>query len=151
MDIDDDGDLDLTVVAINENDITVTIIFRNDSPLGGEIAIFTDIGQEVGNGLNPLKARSADVDNDGYDDLLMITDTIAFRSTGAVGSTQTVVNDHSAGCFADFNEDGTVNVQDLLTLIAAWGPGTGNEDLNGDGTVNVADLLLLIGAWGECP
>jgi predicted outer membrane repeat protein len=151
INIDDDSDLDLAVVAENENGVTVTIMFRNDSPVGGEIAIFTDIGQEEGHGLNPLKTRSADVDGDGYDDLLMITDTIAFRSAGAVGSTQTIVNDHTIGCYGDFNADGTVNVQDLLTLIAAWGPGNGAEDLNEDGTVNVADLLLLIGVWGECP
>ena len=151
IDMDDDGDLDLAVVANNADGIAVTVMFRNDSPIGGELVIFTDIGHEEGSGLNPLKARSADVDGDGYDDLLMITDTIAFRSAGAVGSTQTVVNDHTTGCLGDFNDDGSVTVLDLLTLIAAWGPGNGEEDLNGDGNVNVLDLLLLIGAWGECP
>jgi len=152
IDIDGDGDLDLAVVAENDGGITVTVLFRNDSPSGMEIAIFTDIGQEEGAGLNPLKARSADVNNDGFDDLLMITETIAFRSAGAVGSTQTVVNSlTSNSCPGDFDDNGQVAVADLLVLIAAWGPGNGAEDLNGDGNVNVLDLLLLIAAWGECP
>jgi len=54
-------------------------------------------------------------------------------------------------CPADLNNDGTVNVADLLDLIAAWG--TCNDcaaDFDGDGTVAVADLLTLIAAWGNC-
>jgi len=56
------------------------------------------------------------------------------------------------------NGDDTVNVQDLLAVIGAWGP-CGNPsncpaDLapaNGDDVVNVQDLLAVIGAWGACP
>jgi len=153
IDVDDDGDLDLAVVATNQNGNTVTVLFRNDSPVGGELAIFTDFGHEEGSGINPLKTRSADVDNDGFDDLIMVTDTVAFRSNNAVGSTQTVVNSHAppTPCPGDFNGDGAVNVADLLVLMAAWGPGNGDEDINGDGSVNVADLLILMGAWGACP
>ena len=152
IDIDDDNDLDLAVVATNESGDIVTVLFRNDSPLGGELAIFTDIGHEEGSGLNPLKARSADVDNDGYDDLLMITNTIAFRSNTAVGSTQTVVNSYiPPPCPGDLNDDGTINVADLLIIMESWGPGNGDGDINGDGNVNVADLLILMSAWGVCP
>ena len=44
---------------------------------------------------------------------------------------------------ADVNGDGTVNLLDLLAVLAAWGPGPGcPEDVNGDGTVNAPDLLL---------
>ncbi len=50
--------------------------------------------------------------------------------------------------------DGTVNVPDLLALLAAWGgpqtPGT-TCDLSGCGVVNVPDLLQLLAAWGNCP
>jgi hypothetical protein len=54
-------------------------------------------------------------------------------------------------CSGDTNCDSTVNVTDLLAVIAAWGntPG-GRADINGDATVNVTDLLAVIAAWGPC-
>jgi hypothetical protein len=54
-------------------------------------------------------------------------------------------------CPGDLDSSGSVDVTDLLALIAVWGPGGGPADLNGDLVVNVDDLLLLIGAWGACP
>jgi len=59
-------------------------------------------------------------------------------------------------CFADTDCDGTVNVFDLLDLLAAWGdcdpaPAPCAADITGDGTVNVFDLLDLLAAWGDCP
>ena len=48
----------------------------------------------------------------------------------------------------DINNDGSVNVQDLLLLLAEWGnSGANGADLNGDGTVNIQDLLLLLANW----
>ena len=55
-------------------------------------------------------------------------------------------------CPADVNEDGFVNVNDLLAIVGAWGPCTScSEDINGDGYVNVTDLLTVIDRWGTCP
>ena len=55
-------------------------------------------------------------------------------------------------CPADTNIDGSVNVTDLLALLAAWGSNPGHPaDINDDGNVNVTDLLALLGAWGACP
>jgi hypothetical protein len=55
-------------------------------------------------------------------------------------------------CTGDiFGDDGLVNIEDLLTMIAAWGSDDANADVNDDGTVNIADLLLLIADWGICP
>lgn len=53
----------------------------------------------------------------------------------------------------DINEDGVVNVTDLLSVITSWGScGPCNTpcpaDVNHNGTVNVADLLLVISDWG---
>ncbi|MCH7547601.1 MAG: hypothetical protein IID30_14465, partial [Planctomycetes bacterium] len=56
-------------------------------------------------------------------------------------------------CPADLNDDGIVNVTDLLVLLASWGvcPATGcRADLNGDGFVNVTDLLELLASRGAC-
>jgi hypothetical protein len=53
-------------------------------------------------------------------------------------------------CPADVNGDGTVDVLDLLAVLAAWGATGGPEDINGDGIVNVLDLLEVLAAWGPC-
>ena len=55
-------------------------------------------------------------------------------------------------CPEDLNSDTTVNIADILALIAAWGPcGTCDEDISGDGNVDISDLLALMAAWGICP
>lgn len=55
--------------------------------------------------------------------------------------------------FGDLNDDGIVDVLDLLILLAAWGPCPAlpdpcPADLNESGTVDVQDLLLLLSNWG---
>lgn len=64
---------------------------------------------------------------------------------------------HHVAIHGDINDDGSVDVLDLLELIAAWGncdmppPGEGGDDcvpdLNGDGNVDIEDLLELIAQW----
>jgi len=72
-----------------------------------------------------------------------------------------------AGCLADIAPlgsppgDGTVNVDDLLAVINAWGPCANPNacpaDIApagppiGNDVVNVDDLLAVINGWGECP
>ncbi len=57
------------------------------------------------------------------------------------------------------DRDGVVNVEDLLLVIAAWGPcatlaalGGCAADIapppGGNGVVDVVDLLAVIGDWG---
>lgn len=53
-------------------------------------------------------------------------------------------------CDADCSGDGTVDVSDLLAVIAAWGTSSGC-DTNEDGIVDIGDLLSVVGAWGSCP
>lgn len=52
----------------------------------------------------------------------------------------------------DLNGDGIVDVLDLITMLAAWGPcpkrGHCTADLNENGTVDVQDLLILLASWG---
>ena len=56
----------------------------------------------------------------------------------------------SDGCPADLNCDGTVNVNDLLDILAAWGQSAVPEDIDESGTVDVNDILLLLSLWGPC-
>jgi uncharacterized membrane protein len=53
----------------------------------------------------------------------------------------------------DVTGDGVVNIDDLLAVIAAWGPcpappATCAADVTVDGAVNIDDLLLVISSWG---
>ncbi|TVQ53582.1 MAG: hypothetical protein EA377_07680, partial [Phycisphaerales bacterium] len=63
-----------------------------------------------------------------------------------------IVNDDDPGILGDLNNDGVVNVFDLLLLLEGWGtcadPENCPADLNNDGVVNVFDLLLLLENWG---
>jgi len=56
-------------------------------------------------------------------------------------------------CAADVAEgDDTVNVFDLLELLAGWGAdGPGADLAEPNGVVDVFDLLALLAAWGPCP
>jgi predicted outer membrane repeat protein len=55
-------------------------------------------------------------------------------------------------CPWDLSGDGTVNVVDLLMLLAEFGSCDGSPaDFNGDGWVTVVDLLALIANFGPCP
>jgi hypothetical protein len=68
----------------------------------------------------------------------------------------------AATCTADIapagTPNGTVNVDDLLAVINAWGvcanPNVCPADIapiGGNDVVNVDDLLAVINAWGACP
>lgn len=54
-------------------------------------------------------------------------------------------------CPADIDGSGSVDVADVLAVIADWGDDDSDADVNDDGTVDVNDLLAVIGAWGACP
>lgn len=58
----------------------------------------------------------------------------------------------TAPCPGDLNEDGIVDVRDLLQLVHAYGEtGAVPEDLDGDGIVDSSDLLVLLRNMGPCP
>jgi hypothetical protein len=53
-----------------------------------------------------------------------------------------------AGGCADLSGDGSVDVTDLLTLLAGFGGSDAGSDVNEDGSTDVTDLLLLLGQFG---
>lgn len=55
-------------------------------------------------------------------------------------------------CTGDVDGSRSVDFQDLIDVLIAWGPCAGcPEDIDRDGVVGFADLLILLGAWGVCP
>ena len=55
----------------------------------------------------------------------------------------------------DVNDDGIVNVLDLIDLLLCFGlpaaPGCEGEDVNGDGTIDVLDLIEVLVTFGLTP
>jgi len=88
---------------------------------------------------------------------LTIADT-SFCSNAASGADDIAGNWDDAGgntfddcpCSSDFDGSGSVDVGDLLTVVAWWGSAGPLGDANGDGTVDVTDLLIAMEQWGTC-
>ena len=90
-----------------------------------------------------METTSSDYGGSGYDTSFGWGMVNAFAAVKAV--------DVEDPCPADIDGNGSVGVDDLLALIANWGPCTGCAgDFDESGAVGVDDLLLLIGAWGPC-
>jgi hypothetical protein len=54
-------------------------------------------------------------------------------------------------CEGDVDGDGTVNIDDIIAVILAWGDtGTSPADLNGDSVVNALDFAIVLTAYGTC-
>jgi hypothetical protein len=51
------------------------------------------------------------------------------------------------GCDADFNDDGSVNSQDVLAFLNAWVVQDPSADINDDGTVNTQDVIAFLNVW----
>ncbi|MBT4584912.1 MAG: hypothetical protein HOC93_07525 [Phycisphaerae bacterium] len=141
LDIDDDGVLDFEPWTDAVDGVRIIA-----DPNGGEHTYLMD--EEIG----PTP--------DGY------APSHIYRYTGACGNfamgtydpydpeaTDTPGSENPAcptACEGDFDDSGVVDVDDLLSFIAAWGSNDMFFDLDGDGVVGVDDLLLLINAWGPC-
>ncbi len=54
-------------------------------------------------------------------------------------------------CLGDVDGDGQVNVDDILSVISAFGACGGcPEDMDGDGQVGVYEILIILDTWGAC-
>ena len=61
-------------------------------------------------------------------------------------------DNNPAACTGDLDGNGTVDVEDMLTILNAWGPCSGcSADIDASGEVEVNDMLALLAAWGNCP
>ena len=64
---------------------------------------------------------------------------------------QPLLGDVCQPCFEDVNDDGVVDLADLLQVLSFFGGGPGG-DVNQDGVTDLADLLAVLAAFGTpCP
>ncbi|MCZ6837064.1 MAG: FG-GAP-like repeat-containing protein [Planctomycetota bacterium] len=153
VDVDQDGDRDLVVAVNNASTGRIVRIYRNDSSAMDTI-VFTQVN-DVAQGENPVLVRAGNVDGIDGKDLITINESVSINRESVKGppANQFGVFLNTIPCPADSDGSGMVDVQDLLALLAAWGPCPAScpEDYDSSGTVDVVDLLTLLAAWGACP
>jgi hypothetical protein len=154
-DYDDDGDVDLSLVldGVGDQPTRVVRVLRNDLS-GGQIALVNALEAESGDA--PLFVRSGDVDNDASSlaDIVTVGD-VGQSPIGRNGVTPDPVSAllGSLGCPGDTDGDNTVDLNDLLTVLANFGTTTTNGPADGDldnsNTVDLNDLLEALANFGN--
>ena len=81
------------------------------------------------------------------------TNTVEVSATGIEGliTFHAISDTESPPIAADVNNDGSVNILDLVLVASAFGNQGRNlaGDVNGDGVVNAQDLVLVAGMFGD--
>ncbi len=177
MDSENDGDQDLAILIYNG----ALELWRNDTePAGNWLRLFLDTSNNPRLAPRGFQARVVATAG-GQSQCRVMNSSPSYAATCeqtvhfGLGSAELVdelriewprgyvtvlhdvpVNQHltvTAPSLADLNADGSVNVQDLLVLLALWGdagaPPHLRADLDNDGLISAADLLLLLGVWGQ--
>jgi hypothetical protein len=80
-----------------------------------------------------------------------------FTSAGGLPASNIAIWDPAAAqtCAPDSNQDGQIDVDDLIAIIEQWGPcdlacAADSAPCGGDGQVSLDDLLAVISGWGSC-
>jgi hypothetical protein len=114
--------------------------------VSGEVSLTIDGGSFMNSGMptvNLITPATAEVSNSQF-----------CGSAVHIAGTWTDLGGNSFSftcpCPGDGIPDGTVDVHDLLGMIAAFGSDDETWDFDGDGLVGVNDMLVLIAAWGPC-
>ncbi|MBG84818.1 MAG: hypothetical protein CMJ40_09770 [Phycisphaerae bacterium] len=92
------------------------------------------------------------IEAQGTTDWLVVSMSAEYSSSTAYLDTNAalIVGYDLETCEGDFNQNGEVDVDDLLALINAYGNLDNQYDLDGNSLINVNDVLLLLTAYGEC-
>jgi hypothetical protein len=147
--------------GLNAFDVSPLDIELPPGRFGIGLEFLTD--QTIG---NPLFIPSVASDNDGHNNAggvvrnWVLVNGVSWQSSQALGVSgdwiiRAVVQTCAASCpwdIAPGGGDGTVGINDFLSLLAVWGtdPG-GPPDFDGSGAVDVVDFLELLTHWGPCP
>ena len=62
----------------------------------------------------------------------------------------TFVDDDEPACPEDVDENGSVDFNDILAVLSAWGTDDAAADVDESGSVDFNDVLALLSAWGSC-
>lgn len=138
LDLDEDDDLDIAVVAKNDQDVVVARVLRND--LSGAQLAFAPAA-DLDAGTEPVAVAAGDLNGDTKDDLIAVG-----GATGRSGGVVIRLNSPPPG-FDDLDGDGDVDGDDFVLFCACMaGPemtpplDCGGADLDTDQDVDLRDL-----------
>jgi hypothetical protein len=101
---------------------------------------------EIGAGSNPHWHHATDLPSTYTEDDYRLGFNILSMICGAIGE---LSGAESVPCTGDATGDGTVDVTDLLAVLAEWNcQAACAADVTGDDRVDVSDLLAVLGDWG---
>ncbi len=158
VDLDNDGDEDLAVVARDDGGTLVVRVLRNDTLLGDAGATYSR-DADITSTSNPLLVLAGNVNStvDSTVDLVVLSD--ATLLAGARGmqpaESQVVLNVPPAPppvCLGDADRNDTVNFTDILSVLANFGGGGPAGDADHNNIVNFNDVLSVLANFGApCP
>jgi len=136
-----------------DNNVLNLLILNNDDSLAHDIqfAIPCDrIGGVVAD-LEILSGDLTEVSSTDASTIQNVSDTYTFSAPMFSVSTLKIPYSPGSGClcYADFNNDGSVGVIDLLELLSDFGCSEScDTDLNADHNVGITDILILLTLFG---
>lgn len=137
-----------------DNNVLNLLILNNDDSFAHNIQ-FAIPCDRIGGVVADLEILSGELDTslfvtDSYT-VQNVSDTYTFSAP--MFSVSTLKIPYSPGssclCYADFNNDGSVGVIDLLALLSDYGCSEScNKDLNADHNIGVTDILIFLTLFG---
>ena len=147
-----------TLKVTNTGNMTDTVSLEADVEVGIEGSVFGSLSErsielEAGASAEVTFMVKGDLFAVPGDNAITVTATSGTDSTmtAEVTTTTTIEMPPPPPTPWDVNDDGTVNIQDLVLVAGQFGE-SGEDlkgDLNGDGTVNVLDLVVVASHFGE--
>lgn len=145
-------DLDLAFTAratSAPNAPRVVKILRNDRQNG--VLVLAPAEDQIVPG-SPRIVLAAEMDPAPGVDLVTVADGgaagVQLQGSVANAAVRPAVRRQKPCLPGDVNCDGTVDGNDLATLLAAWGTANAAADFNQDGIVSADDLAVLLANWG---
>ena len=144
-----------TLKVTNTGNMTDTVSLEADAEVGiggSVLGSFSDrsIELEAGASAEVTLTVKGDLLTEPGDYPISVTATSGTDNTMTAEATTTTTIEPPPTPW-DVNDDGTVNIQDLVLVASQLGEsGEGLKgDLNGDGTVNIQDLVIVASHFGE--
>jgi hypothetical protein len=160
-DVDGDTDPDIAAVVDTGGPTRELAVLSNLIDGGTELQFLEEPAPPVAD--DPLLVTAADVDQDGFVNLVTVNEaggSLADAGAGGTAGSVTALVSCPADCAQPPLGDGQVDVSELLTVLAEWStgsaPGTGCDVDDGsqtgtpDGLTDVNDLLFILARWGAC-